>query len=437
MLINKKYSFNKLLKILANLQLAITLLFIIGIAVAIGTFIEQDQSIAFYKENYPVETPFFGFIDWEFILRFNIDNVYTAFWFFSLLFFFALTLLACTFTTQLPALKNFRLWNFISTSTQLKRFTLRSKSEQNIYNKFSYLLHNDKYHIFCQGKKKYAYSGLLGRVGPIIVHFSILLLLLGTSAGSLSGYSIQELVPRGEIFHLQNLVKSGDLSRILQNVSWRINDFWITYSADSKIDQFYSDISLIDSNGEELKRKTIFVNEPFPYKGVTIYQTDWDILGVKIYENKTKLNKQIPVKKITKENRNFWVGSVSLNPSNNEKITFLINSLNKEILLYNENGAFLEKATLGNNVEVNNSSLRFEELITSTGLQIKEDPGVKIVYLSFLIIMVSIYISFLSYSQIWTLQEANKFFVAGKTNRAILNFQEDFKTRLQKSKYIG
>ena len=86
---------------------------------------------------------------------------------------------------------------------------------------------------------------------------------------------------------------------------------------------------------------------------------------------------------------------------------------------------------------MNNSSLRFEELITSTGLQIKEDPGVKIVYLSFLIIMVSIYISFLSYSQIWTLQEANKFFVAGKTNRAILNFQEDFKTRLQKSKYIG
>jgi cytochrome c biogenesis protein len=138
---------------LANLQLAITLLFIIGIAVAIGTFIEQDQSLSFYKENYPIENPFFGFLDWKFIIFFNLNKLYSAFWFLSLLAFFALSLLACTFTTQLPALKKFRLWNFLTSPSQFKNFALTDKLKKNFYNTFTYTLSNDNYHIFCQGKK--------------------------------------------------------------------------------------------------------------------------------------------------------------------------------------------------------------------------------------------------------------------------------------------
>ena len=49
----KKKLFQQTLKQLANLQLAISLLFIIGILIALGTLIEQDQTLSFYKENYP------------------------------------------------------------------------------------------------------------------------------------------------------------------------------------------------------------------------------------------------------------------------------------------------------------------------------------------------------------------------------------------------
>ena len=45
-------------------------------------------------------------------------------------------------------------------------------------------------------------------------------------------------------------------------------------------------------------------------------------------------------------------------------------------------------------------SLRFQEFLTTTGLQLKDDPGLRLIYLSFFLVMVSIYISFLSYSQI-------------------------------------
>ena len=58
-------------KKLANLKVAIALLFIIGILIALGTFIEQDQTLAFYKENYPETKPIWGFIDWKFLINLN------------------------------------------------------------------------------------------------------------------------------------------------------------------------------------------------------------------------------------------------------------------------------------------------------------------------------------------------------------------------------
>ena len=51
----------RILKKLANLQLAIFLLLSIGIVVAIGTIIEQEQSLAFYQQNYPETNPVAGF----------------------------------------------------------------------------------------------------------------------------------------------------------------------------------------------------------------------------------------------------------------------------------------------------------------------------------------------------------------------------------------
>jgi len=51
-MINLSRNKNLLLKKLANLQLAIALLLIVGVVIAVGTIIEQDQRLTFYKENY-------------------------------------------------------------------------------------------------------------------------------------------------------------------------------------------------------------------------------------------------------------------------------------------------------------------------------------------------------------------------------------------------
>ena len=432
-----KFYSPKVLKNLASLNLAIGLLVAIGISTALGTVIEQDQPILFYKENYPSTSPILGFIDWKFILRFNLNVLYTNFWFLSLLSFFAASLLACTYTTQIPSLKNFRLWKFLQTYNRFRNFQLKGQVPRNLANTSLYHLHDSSYHVFRQGKKNYAYTGLLGRLGPIIVHFSIIFILLGSSTGVLGGYTVQEIVPRGEVFHLQNFVKYGNLSQITQLMSWRVNYFWITYTSDLKVNQFYSDISILNSRGSELKRKIIFVNEPLIYKGISLYQTDWDILGLKLQINENR-SVQIPLKKITKSGRNFWLGSLLLGDQNQDKITVLLNDLTGNIYLYDIKGALISKIKIGQSKPLTkNKIITVKEVITTTGLQLKEDPGLNIVYISFFLLILSIYISFLSYSQIWGIEENDKLILAGKSNRAVLSFQEQFKRNIKKINRIN
>ena len=48
--------------------------------------------------------------------------------------------------------------------------------------------------------------------------------------------------------------------------------------------------------------------------------------------------------------------------------------------------------------------LKFSELLTTTGLQIKTDPGIPLIYTGFLFLMLSTLISYITYSQIWIVQ---------------------------------
>lgn len=431
MILLRKFSLSQLMKKLANLQLSIIVLFLIGIAISLGTVIEQNQSLAFYKENYPVGINS-TILNWETIIFFDLCNLYTTPWFLSLLAFFGLTLLSCTFTTQVPAFKKFRLWNFSGRLGQIQTCSFQKNIDKKLSSAFLYNIYSSNHHTFQQNKRNYSYSGLLGRIGPIFVHFSILMLLAATSYGSLSSYNSQELVPRGEIFHLHNLNKYGSLSHVPQKLAWRINDFWITYAAGSKTNQFYSDISLLDSNGIELKRKTIFVNEPFVYKGVTIYQTDWEVLGLKLQVDNGKLF-QVPVKKSNINGRRLWVGSINVYENGINQVVLVVNDLTGKIFIYNEKGISLGEVDVGSKIQLNSStSLKILNFVDGTGLQIKEDSSLKIVYIAFLFLMLSGYVSFISYSQIWGIEEGSEYILGGKANRAVLSFQENLKKNVFK-----
>lgn len=422
----------KILKKLANLQFAIGLLIAIGFLIGLGTIIEQDQSLKFYQENYSEINPLFGFLSWKVITFLGLNKIYTGVWFIILLLLFGSSLLACTFTTQLPSVKTFKLWKFISKRSQYKIFKVNDNIKLGMSNGIAFNCNDNQYHFFRQSKKNYAYSGLLGRVAPIVVHFSIIILLIGSTFGSFIGYTAQEIVPRGEIFHVQNLTKFGNMSHIPQDFSYRINNFWITYTKELKTDQFYSDLSLFDKKGNELKRKIIFVNEPLEFNNLTFYQTDWDIIGIKLrLENKIF---QVPLKKFTKTGSRFWFGNLNLDSNTTTNLTIVVKDLNSKVYFYDLKGNLIQESFVGDSIKTNNDlNIQISDLITSTGLQIKSDPGIGIVYLSFLLLIISIYVSFFTYSQIWLVELKKDIKIGGSSNRSVLFFQEDFRKIIRRS----
>lgn len=414
----------KIFRLVADLRFSIFILLLISFCSIIGTVIEQEQSIEIYKLNYPLTKPIFGFLTWNTILYFGFDHVYKTWWFFLMIFLFGISLISCTFLQQLPSLKIARRCQFFRTTGQFSRLKISTILNNFSFNKILYRIKQNQYSIFQQKNIVYCSKGLVGRIAPIVVHFSMILVLIGTIVGSIFGFKAQEIVPKIEIFHIQNIVNNGQLT-FIPKMSTRVNDFWITYTKNKTISQFYSDISLLDNDGNETKRKTISVNYPLVSKGIYYYQTDWNLIGLR-FQNKKNEIIEYPLINVSDNKSKVWLTWISNNPETlNEGLLVIIDNLEGYCSIYNEEGKFL------GNLEVNETSnynqpLTLLEVISSTGLQIKTDPGIPIIYSGFFFLMFSTLISYITYSQIWIVQKDQKLFLGGTTNRALFDFELEF-----------
>lgn len=413
----------KFFRVVADLRFSIFILLLISLFSIIGTVIEQDQSIESYKINYPLTNPVLGVLTWDKILKFGLDHVYKTWWFFTLIFLFGLSLISCTFLQQLPSLKIARRCQFFRKPGQFSRLKIFTTLNNFSFNKILIRIKENKYSIFHQKNIIYCYKGLIGRIAPILVHVSMIVILLGTIIGSLFGFKAQEIVPKTENFHIQNVLTNGQLT-FIPKTSARINDFWITYTQNKTISQFYSDISLLDNQGNETERKTISVNYPLIHKNVYYYQTDWNLVALR-FQTVTSEMIEYPLLNFSNNQNKVWITWISSNKSLDEGIIALIDNLEGYCSIYNEAGTFLGNIELNETVNFK-QPLTFLEIISSTGLQIKTDPGIPLIYLGFFLLMISTLLSYISYSQIWIIQKNQKLFIGGTTNRALFNFELEF-----------
>ena len=410
-------------KSIADLRFAIFILLVIATLSIIGTVIEQDQSIETYKLNYPLTNKVFGFLSWDIILRFGFDHIYKTWWFITLILLFGVSLLACTFLQQFPSLKVARRCQFFRTTQQFYRLNISTNLQHLSFSQLLFKIKEDNYSIFQQKNIIYCYKGLIGRIAPIIVHFSMIVILLGAILGSICGFKAQEIIPKTETFHIQNVLNSGQFT-LIPKFSIRINDFWITYTKQRTITQFYSDLSILNVDGNEIERKTVFVNSPEKYDGIDYYQTDWNIVGLRI-KNKDFSIFQYPFINLSQDTKKLWLTWISTNGKLNDGLTILIDNLQGYCSVYNKFGNFLGNLELNENLKIE-TSLTLMDILSSTGLQIKTDPGIYFIYFGFLLLMISTLISYISYSQIWIVQENKKIFIGGNTTRAKFDFELEF-----------
>jgi cytochrome c biogenesis protein len=402
--------FLRTFRIFIDLKFAIFLFLFIAFTSSLGSIIEQEQNTSFYFENYPVQKPIYGFIDGKLILQFGFDHLYTTFWFSSLLVLLGISLIGCTFTRQFPIVQNSKQFNFRSSSISETTFFLKLQNFP--FFKESFLLKLTKQNFYCYQKKDflYAYKGLIGRISPILVHISLIVILLGGFISIFQNFKAEEIIPKGESFHVQNTFRIGSFS-FLPSTTIRVNDFWIEYKKE-QISQFYSDVSILDPNAKEKYHQIVSVNHPLRWNRLDIYQSDWSLTGARI-----KIKNQVfeyPLYSLNKKTKTWftWI------EHNKEKYLLIFDQNIDSFLVYNQKSEFLRKQSLH---EFNN--FQIEEILPSTGLLVKYDPSIPLIYTGFVGLICTTFLSLLPYQQFWFAVRKEKIWCGSLTNRLSFQFE--------------
>ena len=415
----------KSLKIFTDLKFAIAILITIAIASSLGSFIEQDENLEYYQEIYPINKPIYGFITWKTIIFLGLDHVYINWWFLILLLILSISLVSCTFTRQFPLFTNSKDYFFKKNKSSFLNlpFSVQVKNiyylKENIINK----IQKSNFYIFQFGNLVYGYRGLVGRISPILVHLSLIIILFGSSWGAFNNFKAQEILPKGEIFHIQNPIKIGNIT-ILPDLSTRVNDFWVEYE-DNRIKQFYTNLSILNNKGKEIKNQTISVNNPLRYQNVDFYQSDWNLLGIRI-KSDIKLDKisEIPLFPLKDKTKSWitWIENKEGKPN-----TLIFDQLQNIFSVYDDQGNFIKTSNVGD-ILFNKQII---DIIPATGLQIKYDPSIPIIYTGFGLLMITAFLSYLPYTQIWIYNQKNSCWLGSITNRGKINLEIEFENLIR------
>ncbi|MFL2867269.1 MAG: cytochrome c biogenesis protein ResB [Prochlorococcus marinus] len=412
---------SQVLNWLSSLKIAILLLLLIAISCAAGTLIPQQESNQFYYDNFN-KNPFLGIINANILLLFEFDHVYTSFWFLFLLIWLGLALSVCSFRRQLPILKSALNWIDYNSPRQIAKLSV---AQTIVTNNYSKSLEKIKINLKKQGwnmketdGRIAARQGVIGRLGPILIHLGMILLMIGATYGSLNGKTIEKFLAPGRSIDLLNNNEEKGLTIELKK-------FKIERDPQGRAEQYRSIVNVIEPNGNN-QSKEISVNYPLRYKGLTLYQADWALAAITIQiGNSPKL--QVPIEPIPQLGEQVWGTIIPTNKDGKDPILVTVDSELGPVNIYDSDGKLLTTISTNEEEKVKEALIKIINIIPSSGLLLKHDPGVPLVYSSFAIILIGGSLSIISTKKIWVLYEKEKslIYIGGLSNRNLSGLSKE------------
>ena len=349
-MLNKPHSFQKqFYDLLSSMRFAVSLLTVLGVASIIGTVLKQNEPY----ENYIIK---FGQFWFSFFESLGLYDVYHSAWFLLILLFLVVSTTLCVSRNSPMMIKEWRAFKEQATEKSLRAFSNRAsfnsahnvdETKQRLFSflqakgfKFKTKLQADGSELIA------AKAGTHQRLGYIFTHVAMVVIFFGGLLDGNLPLKVQELlghkqietldIPESEVPEKSRLTTANPSFRanmtlpegvsdnvafvrvrdgyLVQELPFRValKDFRIEHYATGQPKSFESDIVITDPDLKTPLTKTISVNHPLIYKGVAIYQSDFQDGGTKLDFNvwnlmapnsaSTKLNGAIFQKGVLGEN---------------------------------------------------------------------------------------------------------------------------------------
>jgi cytochrome c biogenesis protein len=379
----------------------------------------------------------------------GFTDMFNSWWFLALLFLFATNLIVCSLE-RLP-----RVWKIVKepitslSEEQLQAMTpkhevlIRGSIEKAGQRAQAALKAVGFRNAFLREQgvtQVYAEHGRYSRFGVYITHLSILLILIGGVVGMRFGFN-------GHLNLLEGtssaIAYKANGQEVLLGFEVRCDDFEVSFYPDTERPKEYKSVLTVLEQGRVVLSQEISVNSPLRYKGITFYQASYGFspqrdalfkfaitpLGGKRETVAAKFTQpfKIPGTKLTAKVTDF---SPALAANDTGKLfTFAESMVNPAALVEFFEGTkpkhkqwILKRypetwSTPAGEVE-------FQDLwgVQYTGLQVRRDPGVWIVYLGCVVMALGLYAAFfMSHRKIWIRlkeeQGRTKLVIVGSINK--------------------
>ncbi len=266
--------FGRLWKLFASVRLTVVILLSLAVTSGIGTIIPQNKRPDEYLNEY-------GEFFYKILSAFDIFDMYHSWWFQFLLLMLVINVIVCS-TKRFSALRkiifvkdpSFDVSKFRNLSDKEEFSDSRSLEDlKRIYvpivsRRFGYRRIEETNNGFCI----FAEKGRWTRIGVYVVHFSVILLLIGALIGSFLGFAGSANIPEGRTINKIRLYNTGKVQAL--NFGIRCDSFNVKFYDSGAPSEYRSSLTILEQ-GKSVLTRNIIVNKPLRYKGINIFQASY------------------------------------------------------------------------------------------------------------------------------------------------------------------
>jgi cytochrome c biogenesis protein len=438
-----------------SLKLTIFLLIFLSILSIVGTLIKQNAASEEYLERY-------GEGLFEVLDFFNLFDMYHSWWFSAILLMLVINLLACSIH-RLPgilrqvfrgpdagALGDPMLKALPYVERVRPQDVSKGKTEGQVQSELKRWVNNPERIETESALTLFSEKGRFSRLGVPMTHLSILIILIGGLMGSIYGFRGYVNIMEGEaVGRFFVRVKDKEIPKPLAfNV--RCDDFKVTYynlPGRERHVQEYASLLTVLENGKEVLQKTVKVNHPLSYGGVTFYQSSYGTLhqislGIQQKNRKEKVHLRLfegdtaPIPGSDTQVRLLrYVPQLPTFGEGAQVVLFKPNQRPQAVWVLKEG----QKLDQQRNDEF---SLTLEKVsaLEYTGLQVTKDPGVWVVWIGCGLLVLGLIVSFFfSHQRVWVRipKSAGEIVLAGSANRNRIGFEKVFHQLVERVRSPG